>query len=144
VSRSATQCGCVRATCTCWSRAASSSVGVTLDWDEYTDGGTFPRKDTLHLAAGDTVYLLHYLALGSWAWWHRGKDDGGAEFWVGPEDGELGGVISGSDSSVAVALSHPRTADWWRVETRSGASGWWRADSLGSLVNIEKDWCADR
>ncbi len=115
-----------------------------LGWDTDSDMDPFPRTDTLHFAAGDTIYLLHYLALGSWAWWHRGKEETGGAFWSGPPDGELGGASHATDSSTAVALSHPRTADWWQVETRSGSTGWWRADTLGSLVNMWKDGCWER
>lgn len=106
-----------------------------LTWE---DGGEdqVPSRDTLHFAAGDTLYLLRYYALGNWAWWRRGRTESGAEFWAGPSDGELGGTTRSSDSSVAVALSQPRTQDWWRVEPRAGQGGWWLADSARELRSI--------
>jgi hypothetical protein len=107
-----------------------------LTWDVDAGGDQFPRSDTLHFAAGDTVYLLHYVALGGWVWWYRGREQAGGEFWAGPPDGELGAATHARDSSVAVGLSQPRTADWWQVETRTGRSGWWRADTLHGLLSI--------
>jgi hypothetical protein len=104
------------------------------DWKG--EEGRIPRQDTLRFAAGDTVYLLRYHELGAWTWWHRGGLQDGDEFWAGPRDGELGGVMRKRDSSVAVGLSHPRSEDWWRVQLKSGQSGWWRADTLYSLLSI--------
>ena len=106
-----------------------------LDW---VDDGEVrrPATDTLRFAAGDTVYLLHYDALGSWTWWHGGRVQSGNEFWAGPVNERLGGVTRSDDSSVAVGLSHPRRQYWWRVEQPSGTSGWWHADTLHSLLSI--------
>lgn len=107
----------------------------TLDWADAGEG-RYPATDTRRFAAGDTVYLLHYNALGSWTWWYRGEVQSGNEFWAGPRDESLGGVTGSRDSSIAVALSHPRRESWWRVEPQSGAGGWWRADTLYSLLSI--------
>ncbi len=107
-----------------------------LTWDVDMEGDQIPRADTLTFAAGDTVYLLLYTELGGWVVSHRGREAMSGEFWAGPETGRLGAAIYSSDSSVAVGLSHPRTADWWQVEPRSGRAGWWRADTLYSLMSI--------
>jgi hypothetical protein len=107
-----------------------------LTWDVDAEGDRSPRQDTLRFTAGDTVYLLHYHELGSWAWWHRGRTASGSEFWAGPEDGDLGGAIFSDDASLAVGLSQPRTEDWWHVVPRSGRPGWWRADTLDGLMSI--------
>jgi hypothetical protein len=106
-----------------------------LDWVDGGEGRS-PAADTLHFAAGDTVYLLHYESLGSWKWWHRGRVQSGNEFWAGPAHESLGGATQSEDSSVAIALSHPRRSSWWRVEPRTGNAGWWRADTLYSLLSI--------
>jgi hypothetical protein len=106
-----------------------------LDWADAGEG-RFPAAATLRYAAGDTVYLLHYNELGSWTWWYRGSVQSGNEFWAGPAHERLGGVTRSRDSSVAVARSHPWRETWWRVELPSGASGWWRADTLYSLLSI--------
>jgi len=102
------------------------------------EGGRHPRSDTLRFAAGDTVYLLRYIEVGAWTWWHRGRLQDGDEFWAGPLGDGPGAATHSSDSSVAVALSHPIRADWWRVEPRSGRAGWWRADTLYGLMSIPR------
>src|SRR5687768_14799210 len=52
--------------------------------EETHDGKTtMPRQDTLQFFAGDTVYVLTYLELGSWKWWYRGQPGSGDEFWSG-------------------------------------------------------------
>jgi hypothetical protein len=108
----------------------------TLDWEMDVESGRYPRTDTLRFAAGDTVYLLHYTELGDWVWWYRGREERGSEFWAGPQDEDLGAATHSRDSSTAVGLTHPVRADWWHVRPRSGKPGWWRADTLHSLMSI--------
>lgn len=96
------------------------------------DSGPQPRTDTLHLAAGDTVYLLRYQMLGSWVYRWKGRTTEGSEFWGGPFEGEpIGGAER--DSSRAVARSQPVIDSWWLLDDGTRPLGWWRADSTASL-----------
>ena len=96
------------------------------------DNRPMPRKDTLHLSAGDTVYLLRYEMLGSWVFRWKDKTTDGGEFWGGPFGGEaMGGALR--DTSRGVARSQPVTEDWWLLHDGSQPMGWWRTDSAGSL-----------
>jgi hypothetical protein len=107
-----------------------------LDADRAEDGeAPHPRADTLRFAAGDTLYLLRYLALGEWVWW-RGRVSAGSEFWAGPVNGRLGGAMDSADSSRAVARSQPAIQDWWLIQRPGGAVGWWLRDSLPSIRSI--------
>ena len=72
--------------------------------------------DTLRFFAGDTLYVLNYLDLGSWDWWYRGKAGVGQEFW----SGALQRSFSGRENLPAVSISAPR-GDWWYNCGRSPA-----------------------
>jgi hypothetical protein len=104
-----------------------SDTGVEDD-DEH------PRSDTVRFAAGDTVYLIAYGALGSWSWAHHGMEHASQEFWATAPDHALGGVSD--DSSRAVGLSTPTTEDWWFVRPRTGQPGWWHADGHEELQSV--------
>lgn len=96
------------------------------------DGDPAPRRDTLDLAAGDTVYLLRYEMLGSWIYRWKGRTTDGSEFWGRSLDSEgLGGA--GLDTSRAVARSEPVSESWWLLDDGMRPIGWWRADSTASL-----------
>lgn len=114
--------------------------------DSYNAGdGPKPMADTVRFTNGDTAYLLHYDELGEWELGYRGKRHIVDEFWAGPAVGlenGLGGAMENKDSSTAVALSQPTTADWWRVMPKRGHAGWWRADralGLASIDDLQKD-----
>ena len=95
-----------------------------------------PRRDTLHFFAGDTVYILTYLELGSWGWGYRGRAGSGDEFWSGSflrysgrhgdperpaitiaEGAESGGTGCGHGRAPKAGCELPRTlrgrAVWW-------------------------------
>ena len=93
-----------------------------------------PRSDTVRLVRGDTVFVIKYLALGRWTWAHRGRLHDSDEFWAAAPVPGLGGA--GTDSSVAVARSTPETEDWWYVQPRKGAPGWWRGDDRSELQSV--------
>jgi hypothetical protein len=93
-----------------------------------------PRSDTVRLARGDTVYLVSYLALGRWRWAHHGTLHDSDQFWASAADQGLG--APDTDSSRAVALSSAKSEDWWYVQPKSGAPGWWRGDDRVELQSI--------
>lgn len=93
-----------------------------LDHDYSDENELVARTDTLHFVRGDTVYVLHYLALGRWVWAYRGRMYDSNEFW-GVATHDMGG--NSTDSSVAIARSQPQREDWWLVATRTGVLGWW-------------------
>ncbi len=106
-----------------------------LDQDEGDEGPEkYPRADTVHLARGDTVYLIGYLALGRWSWALHSRLHESSEFWAAAPGRGPGGA--GSDSTQAVARSTPLTEDWWLVQTRPGTSGWWHGDGHQELQSI--------
>lgn len=107
--------------------------GFDLVWDNGADGGRYPRGDTLHFTPRDTLYLLRYLELGDWVWWHNGRMEAGSQFWVGPDDA-LG--IALSDSSLGIARSQPTIDTWLHVAGGNGVSGWWKIDSAMSIRSI--------
>jgi hypothetical protein len=99
------------------------------------DQSRIPRTDTLRFAAGDTLYLLRYLELGSWLWWH-GRPSSGSEFWAGPAGEGYGGATHRSDSSLAIARSQPEVDVWWLIERQGATSAWWLRDSRGSIRSL--------
>lgn len=96
---------------------------LVLDHDYSDEDDIVPRTDTLRFARGDTVYTLHYLALGRWVWAYRGRVYDSNEFWGAATEHDMG--ANSRDSSVAIARSQPRREDWWLVATRAGIIGWW-------------------
>jgi hypothetical protein len=118
----------VRVTHTDWHLTAPGIVLIRrsflLDWRSDSEGDRAPRPDTVHFAAGDTVRLLHYMSLGSWRWWYRGRISTGGEFWDGDS---LNGGSELSDSSIAEIVSRPAHEDWWRIELAPERGGWWHA-----------------
>jgi hypothetical protein len=115
---------------------------------EQTEDGktTMPRPDTLQFFAGDTVYILTYLELGSWKWWYRGQAGSGDEFWSGSLQR---GWRYGEPERPAVTISEPRGEWWYKLRSRSGTEGWVRikTDSAwagGMLAPVDsEDWkCA--
>lgn len=95
---------------------------------------TLPRTDTIRLVRGDTVYVLNYLALGQWRWAHHGQLHTSDEFWAAAPDQGLG--APSLDSTLAVARTSPESDDWWLVQPRQGAPGWWHGDSHPELQSI--------
>ena len=93
-----------------------------LDEDMSAEDDVFPRKDTLHFARGDTMYVLHYLALGRWVFAYHGRTYDTNEFW-GTATPDMG--ANEADSSIAIARSRPEREDWLLVATRANAIGWW-------------------
>jgi hypothetical protein len=108
---------------------------LDTDASDDPDRPRIPRADTLHFAAGDTLYLLRYLELGSWLWW-RGRTSSGSEFWSGPPGEGYGGATHNDDSSLAVARSQPKIDAWWSIEQRGGVTGWWLSDSRASIRSL--------
>ncbi|HSQ30419.1 MAG TPA: hypothetical protein VLN49_11250 [Gemmatimonadaceae bacterium] len=110
----------------------------TLATDDDGEGPPSPRKDTLHFASGDTLYLIRYLELGSWVWWYGGRLQSGYEFWGGDNDESVayGGISD--DSTNAVRRSVPKIAHWWHVRPRTGREGWWHADPRPALVSLNQ------
>ena len=95
-----------------------------------------PRSDTVKFARGDTVFVLHYMELGRWAWSHRGRLYDSGEFWSAAPDQDLGSKMG--SSADAKALSTPKREDWWKVTRRNGSSGWWlREDYDEALQSVE-------
>ena len=75
----------------------------------------------MHLAEGDTVFVLRYLEQGRWTWaYHRRLHDSG-EFWttITRSGAKLG------ESEYAVRRSHPMREHWWNVTRLDGSSGLW-------------------
>jgi hypothetical protein len=101
-----------------------------------------PRPDTLRFFAGDTVYVLDYLELGSWNWWYRGKPGSGNEFWTG--------VLQRShsrddDQKPAASISRPRGEWWYKLQVDTGNEGGWVRAARGwwvdlKFVSIDSDW----
>ena len=114
---------------------------LDADASDDPDQSRIPRADTLRFAAGDTLYLLRYLELGSWLWWH-GRQSSGSEFWSGPPGEGYGGATHKRESSLAVARSQPKIDAWWSIERQGGVTGWWLRDSLASIRSIPamKHW----
>ncbi|HXQ77903.1 MAG TPA: hypothetical protein VN797_06840 [Gemmatimonadaceae bacterium] len=111
------------------------------DASDDPDQSRIPRADTLRFAAGDTLYLLRYLELGSWLWW-RGRPSSGSEFWAGPAGEGYGGATHRTDSSLAIARSQPKIDVWWLIERQGATSAWWLRDSRGSIRSLPamKHW----
>jgi hypothetical protein len=108
----------------------------TLDGGDDTDQRQM-RRDTLHFARGDTIYLLRYFEPGWWRFWRKGKMSEGHQFWGrAPTDGSP--IEAGEDSTNAVARSIPETEDWWYVQPRRGMPGWWHADADIALQSIHE------
>lgn len=107
--------------------------------DDDQDGLT-ARRDTLHFARGDTVFVIRYYELGLWQWWHRGRVSNGSQFWVGPPGRGPGLVTSSRDTlkATAIAYSRPEREQWVRVTPRAGGGepGWWRYGSDGWLGDV--------
>jgi hypothetical protein len=119
-------------------RAGRVIVRRPITIDSYTVEGPEgdekrPSDDTVHFAAGDTVYLLAYTGMGSWYWWHKGKAEGTDLSFAVAEDDWLGITEKIDADSRAIGLSKPQTADWWLVKPRVGGAGWWRSDGSWSL-----------
>jgi len=92
-----------------------------------------PRPDTLRFFAGDTVYVLDYLELGSWNWWYRGKPGSGGEFWTG--------VLQRShsrddDKKPAVSISSPRGEWWYKLQVDTSDEGGWVRAARGWWVDL--------
>jgi hypothetical protein len=104
-----------------------------LNWEDASEAGRFPRADTLHFKASDTLYLLRYLELGDWTWWRNGRLESGSQFWAA---GDGFGTMS-DDSSIAVARSQPNIQTWLRVVRRNGVAGWWQQDSVRSIRSFQ-------
>lgn len=106
-----------------------------LDWETDAETGVaLPRPDTVRFARGDTLFVLAYADLGGWMWAYRSMVHFSAQFWASAADQSLGGRTN--DSSRAVAVTAPRSEDWWFVRTASDTAGWWRADERGSLQSV--------
>ncbi|MEO7856229.1 MAG: hypothetical protein ABIU76_04375, partial [Gemmatimonadaceae bacterium] len=73
-----------------------------LDWDEVRNQ-VVPRADTVHLAEGDTVFVLRYLDQGRWTWAYQRRLHDSGEFWttITRSGAKLG------ESEYAVRRSHP-------------------------------------
>jgi hypothetical protein len=88
-----------------------------------------PRRDTsARFAAGDTLYLLEAEFPGLVTWWYRGKLGRGFRFWRTNDAEE-----SDHSASVAVQVSHGASVFWYRVETPSGARGWWKQEGIEAV-----------
>ncbi|HJQ52317.1 MAG TPA: hypothetical protein VJ825_00625, partial [Gemmatimonadaceae bacterium] len=115
--------------------AITDVVDESMDYKE-------PRPDTLRFFAGDTVYVLDYLELGSWNWWYRGKQSSGDEFWTGV----LQRSYSGDEAQrPAVSISQPRGEWWYQLKIdKNGEEGWVRAGRGWwvdlSFVQVGSDW----
>lgn len=116
--------------------------------EETSEGKTtMPRRDTLRFFAGDTVYILTYLELGSWRWWYRGKAGSGDEFWSGSLQRYWG--RHGDPERPAITIAEGRGEWWYRLRSRLGSEGWLRitrdsawAGGMVAPVNSD-DWkCA--
>jgi len=94
-----------------------------------------PRKDTLRIAARDTLLLLQYEQLGWWLYWWNGKARDGGQFWGVPDDEDALGAVT-HDTSRAVARSQPVIESWWLLDDGRRPLGWWRTDSLASLRSV--------
>jgi hypothetical protein len=116
--------------------------GIVLVRRDYTlanhsgEGRLAPPPDTSHFFAGDILYLLRYLELGSWMWTYHGKVQSGDEFWGGSIDAKFGG--SSQDTTYAVRLSEPMVAHWWHVQPRRGGSGWWHEETEPALESVNQ------
>ena len=91
-----------------------------LDWDEARNQ-VVPRADTVHLAEGDTVFVLRYLEQGRWTWAYQRRLHDSGEFWttITRSGAKLG------ESEYAVRRSHPMREHWWNVTRLDGSSGLW-------------------
>jgi hypothetical protein len=103
-----------------------------LDWDE-VDDDVGARADTVHLAEGDTVFVLRYLELGRWTWAYHGRLHDSGEFWTSPT---RNGARRG-ESEYAVRRSLPRRELWWKVTRLDGTSGWWLQAVDGARSEVE-------
>jgi hypothetical protein len=101
-----------------------------------------PRPDTLRFFAGDTVYVLDYIELGTWNWWYRGKLGRGDEFWTGVLQRWHGGD---DEKKPAVSISRPRGEWWYELQVDSNTEGGWVRAGRGwwvdlSFVEVNSDW----
>lgn len=119
-----------------------AQTDIELLEESYDGKTTMPARDTLHFFAGDTIYILTYLELGSWRWWYRGKPGSGDEFWSGSLQRYSG--RRGDPERPAVTISEPRGEWWYKLRSRSGAEGWVRitGDSAwvgGKVAPVDSD-----
>jgi hypothetical protein len=125
-----------------------TALGVVVLKRDYTLDGSGDverqrvRRDTLHFARGDTLYLMRYFELGWWRFLYKGRVNEGNQFWARPV-GDVSLGDTAEDSTNAVARSAPETADWWYVQPRKGLPGWWHADGEVALQSIHEMAQAD-
>ena len=91
-----------------------------LEWDE-TPTGEVARSDTVHLAEGDTVFVLRNPERARWTWAYLGRLHDSGEFWA--TVGRTG--AKRMESELAVRRSLPRREQWWSVSRLDGTLGWW-------------------
>jgi hypothetical protein len=101
-----------------------------------TDDGLLPGSDTVHFAAGDTIYLLRYYGLGNWEAAVHGKRRAISGWFWFSED--MLGTFN-SDSSIAVGRSSPKVSTWWHVSVKDGRRGFWKFDSDGWRTGLKPD-----
>ena len=91
------------------------------------------RSDTVHLAEGDTVFVLRNLERGRWTWAYEGRLHDSGEFWATT-------TRTGAkrmESELAVRRSLPRREHWWSVTRLDGSAGWWLQGVSGEPEETE-------
>ena len=91
-----------------------------LEWDE-TATAEVARGDTVHLAQGDTIFVLRNVERGRWTWTYKGRVHDSGEFW---STTTRRGVRRG-ESDIAVRRSLPRREQWWSAKRIDGTTGYW-------------------
>ena len=85
------------------------------------------RADTVRLSRGDTIYVLHDIASQERIWAHRGKVHRSEPLWSDHEN-----QIPESfrpKRQAGTPTPNPTVEDWWWVQPRRGAPGWWHAEN---------------
>jgi hypothetical protein len=103
-----------------------------LEWDE-TPTAEVARGDTVHLAQGDTIFVLRNTERGRWTWIHSGRVHESGEFW----STTTRRGVRRMESDIAVRRSLPRREQWWSVTRIDGATGWWLQAVSGEREETE-------
>ena len=103
-----------------------------LEWDE-TPTAEVARGDTVHLAQGDTIFVLRSAARGQWTWTYRGRVHDSGEFW----STTTRRGVRRMESDIAVRRSLPRREQWWSVKRIDGTTGWWLQSVSGEREETE-------
>ena len=112
--------------------------------DTNSGGGENPpsaREDTVRVRRGDTIFVLHDIASEERVWTHRAKLHRSEPFW--PDHGT---ASNEPPRNASAPNPDPVVEEWWWVQPRRGAAGWWHAidgrDGALQYPESDLDVCA--